>query len=96
MIARSRQARADLVELAVYYGDRSPTAAFKLLDRIESVLGFLEANPHAGRARPELRQGVRSFPVRPVVVFYLPQAHGIEVVRVLHGARDVGPDFFEE
>ncbi len=96
MIARSQRARADLVELAIYYGDRSPAAAFKLLDRIESVLGFLETHPHAGRERPELRQGVRSFPVRPAVVFYVPQAQGIEVVRVLHGARDIAAEFFEE
>jgi toxin ParE1/3/4 len=42
-----------------------------------------------GRAREELASELRSFPVRRYVVFYRPLVDGIEVVRVLHGARDV-------
>ena len=40
-------------------------------------------------AREELASGLRSFPVRRYVVFYRPLVDAIEVVRVLHGARDV-------
>jgi toxin ParE1/3/4 len=84
------------VELALYYGERSPSAAFKLLDRIEAAVRLLEEHPLMGRMRPELRQDLRSFPVRPLVLFYLPQVDGIELVRVLHGSRDIGPDLFED
>lgn len=95
MISRSRKARADLVELAPYYGQRSPSPMSKLLDRIEAAARLLDEHPLMGRARPELRQDLRSYPVRPLVLFYLPQVNGIEIVRVLRGARDVGPNLFE-
>jgi toxin ParE1/3/4 len=41
-----------------------------------------------GRSRPELAPNLRSFPVGQYVIFYLPLAKGVEIVRVLHGARD--------
>ena len=32
---------------------------------------------------------IRSMPVGRYVIFYLPLPSGIEIVRVLHGARDI-------
>jgi toxin ParE1/3/4 len=95
-IARSRRARADLVELAIFYGERSSRAANKLLDQIDAAAKFLAEHPYGGRARPDLRQDLRSFPVRPFVLFYLPQAGGVEIVRALHGSRDIGPHLFDD
>jgi toxin ParE1/3/4 len=46
-----------------------------------------------GRARNELAADVRSFPVGRYVVFYVPIDAGIDVVRVLHSARDVDAIF---
>jgi toxin ParE1/3/4 len=43
-----------------------------------------------GRLRPELVPKLRSFPVGEYVVFYRSIRDGIEVVRVLNGARDIG------
>jgi len=43
-----------------------------------------------GRARPELAEGVRSWPTSTAyVLFYLADEQGITVLRVLHHARDV-------
>ena len=42
-----------------------------------------------GRSRPELARNVRSFPVGKYVIFYVALVDGVEVVRVLHGARDI-------
>jgi len=42
-----------------------------------------------GRARVELAPGVRSLPFGRYVIFYLPLHDGIDVVRVLHSARDI-------
>jgi toxin ParE1/3/4 len=42
---------------------------------------------------------IRFFPIsrfKKYLVFYLPIAHGIEVVRVLHGARDIHGILAEE
>jgi toxin ParE1/3/4 len=46
-----------------------------------------------GRARPELADQLRSHPFRRYVIFYLPMKDGIDVVRVLHSARDVDTAF---
>lgn len=48
-----------------------------------------------GRARPELADGLRSFPTRtPHIIFYMPGADQILVVRVLHHARDIDAEYF--
>jgi toxin ParE1/3/4 len=45
-----------------------------------------------GRARPELAPDLRSFPFRRYFIVYLHLPDGIDVVRVLHSARDVDGD----
>jgi plasmid stabilization system protein ParE len=48
-----------------------------------------------GRARPELAQDIRSWPTStPYILFYVVQADGIAVTRVLHHARDVQQTLF--
>ena len=42
-----------------------------------------------GRARDELERGVRSSPFGRYVIFYMPGDSGIDIVRVLHSARDI-------
>jgi toxin ParE1/3/4 len=46
-----------------------------------------------GREREELSARLRSFAVGNYVIFYRPAKDGIEVVRILHGARDFPPLF---
>jgi len=53
-----------------------------------------------GRAREELAASLRSFPFGRYVIFYVPfedgiDVVGIDVVRVLHGARDIDAIFSE-
>jgi toxin ParE1/3/4 len=52
-------------------------------------LKLLAEFPGLGRQRDELGPAVRSFPVGNCIIFYLPLADGVEVIRVLHGARDI-------
>jgi toxin ParE1/3/4 len=42
-----------------------------------------------GRVRDELAEGIRSFPIGRHVVFYVTIPGGIEIIRVLNGARDI-------
>ena len=49
-----------------------------------------------GRVRDELEPGMRSFPFGRYVIFYMPIDEGIDVVRVLHGARDIDAIFTGE
>ncbi len=67
----------------------------KALDDLAEIWD-LARHPLIGRARPELLTDLRSLPFGRYVIFYLPRKRGIEVVRVLHGARDLKPLFDED
>jgi len=59
------------------------------VDRLDAKLRLLAPQPLMGRSRDELSPGVRSLPFGRYVIFYLPLADGIDVVRVLHSARSI-------
>ena len=50
---------------------------------------MLAQSPFIGKARDELGPKIRSFPIGNYVLFYQPIEDGIEIIRVLHGARDI-------
>lgn len=98
MIGRAtwhRLAEEDLAEAYVHIGSDSPASAERLLDAVEHAVAVLLAKPRAGRAR-EFRSprahGLRSWVVsgfENYLIFYRPQAGGIDVVGFVHGARDI-------
>jgi toxin ParE1/3/4 len=49
--------------------------------------------PGIGRQREDLAPRLRGFPFGNYVIFYRPMENGVEIVRVLHGARDLPPLF---
>ena len=51
--------------------------------------------PEYGKARDEVRKGLRSLPVSRYVVFYRVARKAIEIVRVLDERRDVDSVFSE-
>jgi len=92
-VLRTRQAHVDLLEIWGHMADSSPRAADRLLERIGRTCDTLAEFPQMGRSRPELAPALRSIPVGSYIVFYRPVEEGIEVVRVLHGARDIDRSF---
>jgi toxin ParE1/3/4 len=46
-----------------------------------------------GAERSDLATALRSWPLDNYLIFYKPLPDGIEVLRVLHGARDLPPFF---
>jgi len=87
------QADDDLFEIAAYIARDNPAPAERLIDALESKFKLLATSPKLGRLRTELAPGLRSLPFRNYVIFYQPLEDGIEVVRVLHGKRDLKPLF---
>ena len=70
-------------------------AADESLDSIQATVSLLANQPEMGRGRPELADGLRSFPTRtPHIVFYVPDKDGLLIVRVLHHARDIDAEYF--
>ena len=83
------EAENDLDEIWGYIAQDNPDNADRFLDRIQERFLALADFPQMGTSRDELKAGLRSQPVGNYLIFYFPLADGIEVVRVLHGARDV-------
>ena len=92
-IRRTSKAHWDLVDIATEVGGVNLGAADRLLDMIEQKCRLLAQFPEMGRKREELASGLRSFPVGNYVIFYRPSPEGIQMIRVLHGARDLPPLF---
>ncbi len=88
-ILRKPQAEADLIEIWTYIAQDSMTRSDKLLDEIDEKSQTLAQSPFIGKARDELGPRIRSFPIGNYVLFYQPLEDGIEIIRVLHGARDI-------
>jgi toxin ParE1/3/4 len=85
----TESARADLQEIRAYITKDNPAAARRVVERLRDHARKLAATSGIGRKREDLRPDLFSFPVGRHVLFYRPQAGGIVLVRVLHGARDL-------
>jgi toxin ParE1/3/4 len=83
------EAEADLDALWDYIAADNVKAADRMVDAVLESSRIHVRFPEMGRRRDELRPGLRSFVVSPYVVFYRPVENTIEVLRVLHGARDI-------
>lgn len=89
------RARLDLLEHFVYIGEHNPKAAMRFLAAAENAFERLAEMPGSGPVRSvenERLVGLRSWPIpgfRTYRIFYLPTPSGIDIVRVLHAARDV-------
>ena len=95
-VTRRPLAETDILEIWDYIADDSLAAADRWVDRLDEQFRLLAAQPMMGRARDELAPGVRSFPFGRYVIFYVPLDGGIDLVRVLHGARDIDAVFNPE
>jgi toxin ParE1/3/4 len=89
----STEAERDLEDLWVYLAERNDLAAdrqvAKLLDRFPMLAQF----PTMGISRDQLLLGLRSFPVKPYIIFYVLIPGGIEILRVIHQSRDIEDQF---
>lgn len=83
------QAQEDLLDIWVHIASDSPFHADRFLDLLHDKMRLLADTPGIGTQRAELSSGLRGLPVGNYVVFYRPATGGIEVVRVLHGSRDI-------
>ncbi|MGD0662558.1 MAG: type II toxin-antitoxin system RelE/ParE family toxin [Syntrophorhabdales bacterium] len=89
------RAVADLAEIWDYISDDNEARADAFIDLLDRKIQMLAARPQMGRAREELAEGLRSFPVGRYVIFYRSTPKNIEIVRILHSARDL-PALFDE
>jgi toxin ParE1/3/4 len=96
-LAWSPASEADLLQLWSYLATQaSIEVADEQVRKIQQACEVLRDWPHSGRARVALIPGMRSVAVKPYVLFYRVAEDAIEVVRVLHGHRDIEAIFSDE
>lgn len=98
----SPEAREDLDQIHAYISEDNPEVADRVLEAALSTFATLAKMPGMGQPRvfkhSEL-SGLRSFRVdgfQNYLIVYRPGDDGVEVVRVLHGARDLDALFSDD
>jgi toxin ParE1/3/4 len=87
LVRRSPTSRRDYGDIWSYVAERTrtPRAIYSAFD---ATIQLLSDHPRGGPARPDLGARLRSFPVGEYIILYRPIRGGIELARVVHGARD--------
>ena len=83
------RAEADLEECWLDIARKNPRSATRFIETVLEKCDLLAEQPGIGRLRNDLSPDLRSLVVGRYLIFYRPLSEGIDVVRVLHGARDV-------
>ncbi|MDZ8185657.1 MAG: type II toxin-antitoxin system RelE/ParE family toxin [Nostoc sp. ChiSLP02] len=89
----SQQAEQDLEDIWTYLAQQDALAADKQIAQILNRFPMLAQFPDMGKKRDDLMKELRSFPVKPYIVFYTKITNGIEIFRVLHQSRNVEDKF---
>jgi toxin ParE1/3/4 len=85
-------ARRDFSDILAYITKESGSVAIgrRFVDVLRAQCRRLAALPGTlGRARPELRPDIRSFPFKGYVIFFRYGADTFEVVNIVEGHRDI-------
>jgi toxin ParE1/3/4 len=88
-----QDARRDLSEIFRHIAKDNLPAADRLRDKFYDQFFCLARNPQLGQLRPELAEDLRRVSVGNYVSFTRPRVGFVEIVRVIHGARDVDAIF---
>ena len=101
-IVQRTRARQDVLEIIAYIADRNPQAAERVFAAYERSLTNLAGSPDIGWLYPTGNRrlsGLRAFPIgrfRVYLIFYRRTTDTLDVIRVLHGRRDLARLLREE
>lgn len=89
----TRSAERDLGQIKAFLVEKAgPTVTRKVLKDIRSGLILLGSDPGVGHLREDLTERPLKFwPVYSYLIVYDPKTNPVQIMRVLHGMRDV-PD----
>jgi toxin ParE1/3/4 len=87
----TKPARADLKEIVRFVRERSPQGAWSVRDALLKAIDRIGETPGIGHGREDLGDpGFRCWPVGSYLIVYEVGPVRPIILRVLHGARDVG------
>jgi plasmid stabilization system protein ParE len=85
----SPAATSDLEQIADFLDEHAPHAADRVLDGLRDAMRRIAARPGLGHLRQDLAdEPLRFYAAWSYLVIYRP-SDPVEIVRVVHGARDV-------
>jgi antitoxin ParD1/3/4/toxin ParE1/3/4 len=90
LLKLSPEAARDVWEVWAHIAADSIAAARRVRLQILDACRRISENPGIGHSREDLTdKAVRFWPVGSYLIVYNPNRRPIEVIRVLHGARDI-------
>jgi toxin ParE1/3/4 len=95
-VRHTGRARRDLIEIWLEIASDDPAAAERLYNRLEARVEILKRFPEAGPLRQDIAPEARVLVESPYVLLYRIIPQGVQVVRVLHGARNIDRALFIE
>jgi toxin ParE1/3/4 len=95
-VRHTERARGDLVKIWVDIALDNPAAADRVYDRLEERFQFRARVPKLGAASPDIAGDARALVERPYLTLYRLIPAGVQIVRVLHGARQIDAALFNE
>lgn len=90
-IVRTRHADGDLIDIWDYVAERDPAAADRVVLEIERRWRQLRTHPRSGVAREDIGPGVRHLVTGRYLILYR-VGEAVEILRILHGRREIGTD----
>ena len=81
-------AKNDLIEVWLQIANDSVERADEYISKLQEICELIAVQPAMGVDRPDIADGVRSFPVDHYTIFYEQHRRTISVLRVWHAARD--------
>ncbi|MER8464346.1 type II toxin-antitoxin system RelE/ParE family toxin [Mesorhizobium sp. M1396] len=86
------QAVIDLENIGDYISGHDPRAAVRLVDALERRWDLLTLHPFSGAPRDDIAPGIRHLVVGDYLTLYRVGDGAIEIIRVLHGHRNIEAD----
>jgi toxin ParE1/3/4 len=97
IVVVTAEAEAELEEIAAYVAEQSPRSALTLVRELRERCESLADAPRGYPLVPRYEHlGIRRRPFGNYLIFYRVGAEIIEVVHILHGARDYEALLFPE
>lgn len=88
-VSEAAKSESDLREIRDYIAVSNVEAAKRVVRQIAATFDYLGEAPLVGRERTELKVGLCSLVVGKYVVLYILKEDVVEIVRILHTARDI-------
>ena len=88
-VTLSNQARQDLFAIWEYIAEDNSAAADRVLDTLDARMQLLADHPLLGPARPDIARDLRYLVSENYLILYRVLDDVVDIVRVLHGARNL-------